>query len=166
MSAVGALRIIDSLEDIFIDYRGMNTKDVVRQLRQLRLEIADELSSKDSLKEEKKQEQVSTPSPQVELTLSPALEEGNSLVSKVDKAKFDLLKSSTGLPSFISNVQKLFGISNVELAKTLEYAVSSVSLWKSGRSKISRANGSFVCRKLETSYGIPEEISKKFISTI
>lgn len=158
MSVVEAFKIIDSLEDIFIDYRGMNTKEVVKSLRRLRLEIADELSSKSVLIDEP------LTVPHIEETKQPEPPKPMSLAnSSISEAKITVLNSSNGFPEFIKNVQSVFGLSNRELGKTIGYSEATISLWKSGKCEIRKDYRSIACRNLESVYHIPIEVSRKFI---
>ena len=158
MSLVGAFRIIDSLEDLFRDYRGMNTKDVVNSLRDLRFEIIEEYSKKDDLhppmtpvaqEPEKKEEPKEAPAEPKEIT--------------AEDIKLAAIKQSTNFPEFILNVQKMYNVNNTDMGRMFGLTDVAICSWKSGRSKPREDSKQKICRVLQSELGIPIEISRKYV---
>ena len=156
MSLVGAFKIIDSLEDLFRDYRGMNTKDVVNSLRELRFEIIEEFSKKDdprfqkTISSERKSESEGAPTPpEKELT--------------AEDIKLAAVKQSKNFPEFVVNVEKMYNQSNSELAKMFGVSDAAICCWKSGKSSPNKDSRQMICRTLQSRLGIPIEVSRFYL---
>lgn len=157
MSLVGAFRIIDSLEDLFRDYRGMNTKDVVNSLRELRFEIIEEYSKRDDLhpsipsmsEPDKKEEPKEVPTEPKEITR--------------EDIKLAAVKQSISFPEFIVNVQKMYNVNNTEMGKMFGLSDAAVCNWKSGKSTPREDAKQRICRTLQSQLGIPIEVSRKYV---
>lgn len=171
MSLVKAFRIIDDLEDLFRDYRGMNTKDVIKQLRALRIELADEFSRKEELpvgeivtplvsEEETKAE---TPKGTAD---TPSVKTPNSNYTDkitIDDLRLAMLQESIGFPQFIANLQKIYEIPNKDLADALSVNPATVCNWKNGKAKPLDSVKMRVCKVLRERYNIPPEVSRKYL---
>lgn len=159
MSLVGAFRIIDSLEDLFRDYRGMNTRDVVNSLRELRFEIVDEFSKRDDLLH------ASVPiAPELDKKEEPRTEApAESKPVTADELKLALIKESRNFAEFISKIQKVYGVTNKRMGEITGYTDATVCNWKSGKTMPRDDGKQRICRVLQTEFGIPIEVSRKFI---
>lgn len=169
MSLVKAFRIIDDLEDLFRDYRGMNTKDVVKQLRALRIELADEFSRKEELLVGEivtpfvSEEETKAETPKETADTSSVKTPNYTDKITIDDLRLAMLQESIGFPQFIANLQKIYEIPNKDLADALSVNPATVCNWKNGKAKPLDSVKMRVCKILRERYNIPPEVSRKYL---
>ena len=155
MSVVNALILVEDLDDILesLSLSESVRKSIGTKIRSLRKELLKGVS-------------VTVEEP------VKVLEDPKALIVptepeppfKLEEEKINQLSSCIGLPDFINTFLLLEGISATQLGKSIGVSSSAISYWRREKGhKPSPAIRQRICYRLESIYGIPIKISRRFI---
>ena len=187
MGAKKAFTLIDQMEDFIFDLRILPTETefLRKSLRQLRLEIVDELSDKNEVileKEktepvkfaivEEKLNEVEVPetlelkSPSLTVEKKEEIPEKEEDPFVVIDPRVEEIEKATSFQDFLTRVERNYRISGRRLAKVLHINPATYSSWKTGKS-IPRDSSRFTLSAyLSGALAIPIEVCNRHFTNI
>ena len=155
MSVVNALILVEDLDDILesLSLSESVRKSIGTKIRSLRKELLKEIS-------------VTAEEPVRVLEAPKALIASTEPKPpfKLEEEKINQLSNCIGLPDFISTLLLLEGTNATQLGKSIGVSSSAISYWRQGKGhKPSAATRQRICYRLESIYGVPIKISRRFI---
>ena len=182
MGAKKAFTLIDQMEDFVFDLRILPTETeyLRKSLRQLRLEIVDELSDKNEDEKtepitfaivKEKLNEIEKPET-LELKGAPSEEKKEEIPEKDEEsfvvidARVEEIEKATSFHDFLTRVERNYKVSGRRLAKVLHINPATYSSWKTGKS-IPRDSSRFTLSAyLSGALGIPIEVCNKHFTNI